>query len=66
MSVRLASRAVAREVWYQQMVVDQAWDGIFPVIITTRHAAMDEDDCDGCERMMLAIGRQDDVVVVAC
>lgn len=46
------------------MIVRQVWDGAFPVVVTARHAAMDK-DYRGCSmRMMLAIGRQDDVGIV--
>ena len=64
MSVRLASGAVAREVWHQQMVVGQVWDSVFPVVVATRHAAVDENYCDGCMRMMLAIRWHNYVVIV--
>jgi hypothetical protein len=45
------------------MVVGQKWDGVFPVVVAARHAAMNEDYCDSCVWMMLAIGRQDDFAV---
>lgn len=46
------------------MIVHQVWNDVFPIVVAARHAAMDKDYRGSSMRMMLAIGRQDDVGIV--